>query len=41
MSLAIPMEDTIAIMCQLHPFPLDHVPPFIFYYELEHIFVVD
>ncbi len=25
----------------MHPFPLDHVPPFIFDYQVEHIFVIE
>jgi hypothetical protein len=35
------LEDTIVALCQLHPLPLDLVPPPIFYYQLEHIFVMD
>lgn len=28
----IPSENTVAALCQLHPFPLNHVPPFFFYF---------
>jgi len=37
----IPSENTIASLHQLHPFLSDLVPPPIFYYKLEHIFVMD
>jgi hypothetical protein len=37
----IPSEDSIATLHQLHPPPLDLVPPLIFYYQLEHIFIMD
>ncbi len=37
----VPLEDTIVVLCQLHPFSLNHVPPLIFYYQLKHTFVID
>jgi hypothetical protein len=36
-----PSENIIATLCQLHPFPSNLVPPLIFYYKLEHTFVLD
>jgi hypothetical protein len=39
--LAIPAKDIVVTMCQLHPLPSDLVPPLIFYYQPEHIFVLD
>jgi hypothetical protein len=36
-----PLEDTVVAFHQLHPLPLDLVPPPIFDYQLEHIFVLD
>jgi hypothetical protein len=41
MTPTIPSEDTIATLRQLDLFPLDLVPPPIFHYHLEHIFVLD
>jgi hypothetical protein len=41
MILAIPLQDTIVALHELHPLPLDHVPPLIFYYQLEHTFMLD
>jgi hypothetical protein len=39
--LAVILEDTIATLYQLHPLPLDHVPPLIFYYQPKHTFLLD
>ncbi len=36
-----PSQNIVATLCQLHPFPSDLVPPLIFYYKLEHTFVLD
>jgi hypothetical protein len=41
MVLAILLEDIVATLCQLHPFPSNHVLPLIFEYKLEHTFVLD
>jgi hypothetical protein len=41
MMLIILSKDTIATLCQLHPFPSYHVPPLICDYQFEHIFVLD
>ncbi len=41
MVLVIPLEDIVAALCQLHPLPSNHVLPLIFYYQLEHTFVLD
>lgn len=41
MTLIISSEDIVVTFCQLHPLPSDFVPPPIFYYQLEHIFVLD
>ncbi len=40
MMSTIPLEDIVAVLCQLHPPPLNLVPLF-FYYQLEHTFVFD
>jgi hypothetical protein len=37
----IPLKNIVATLHQLHPLLLDHVLPFIFYYKLEHTFVLD
>ncbi len=39
--LAIPLKDTIATPCQLHPPPLDHVPPLTFDFQPKRLFVLD
>jgi hypothetical protein len=39
--LTIPLEDIIVALRQLHPPPLNLVPPLIFNYQLEHIFILD
>jgi len=39
-TLTIHLEDIVVALCQLHPPPLDLVPPF-FYYQFEHTFVFD
>jgi hypothetical protein len=39
--LTIFSKDIIVALCQLHPRPLDLVPPLIFYYQPKHIFVLD
>jgi hypothetical protein len=41
MTLIIFSKDTVASLCELHPFPSDLVPPPIFYYQPKHIFVLD
>jgi hypothetical protein len=41
MTLLIPSEDTIVALHQLNPSPSDLVPPPIFDYQPEHIFVLD
>jgi hypothetical protein len=41
MMLAIPLEGTIVTLCQLHPLPLDLVPPPIFDYQPKHIIILD
>jgi len=41
MTLAIPLEDIVVALRQLHPPPLGLVPPPIFDYKLEHIFLLD
>jgi len=41
MTPIILLEDTIATLRQLHRLPLDLIPPPIFYYQLEHTFVMD
>jgi hypothetical protein len=35
------LKDIIATLRQLHPLPLEHVPPFIFNYQQEHTFIMD
>jgi hypothetical protein len=41
MLIIIPLEDTVVALDQLHPPPLALVPPPIFDYQLQHIFVLD
>jgi len=41
MLLVVFLEDAIVVLCQLHPFPLNHVFPFIFDYQPKHTFVLD
>jgi len=38
---AIPLKDIIITLHQLHPLPSSLIPPPIFDYQLEHIFVMD
>jgi hypothetical protein len=37
----IPSDNTFATLCQLHPLPSVPVLPLLFYYELEHTFVLN
>jgi hypothetical protein len=37
----IPSDNTFATLCQLHPLSSIHVLPLLFYYELEHTFVLN
>jgi hypothetical protein len=37
----IPLKNIVATLHQLHPLLLDHVLPYIFYYKLEHTFVME
>jgi hypothetical protein len=41
MTPTIPSKNTIAIVHQLHPLPLGLIPAPIFYYQFEHIFILD
>jgi hypothetical protein len=41
MTPTIPSKDIITTLHQLHSLPSKHVPPFIFYFQLEHTFVLD
>jgi hypothetical protein len=41
MTPVIHSEDIFVALCQLHPPPLDLVPPPIFYYQPKHIFVLN
>jgi hypothetical protein len=38
---SIPLEDTIATLCQLHPLPSNHVFPLVFNYQPKHTFVLN
>ncbi len=40
MTPVIPLKDIVVALRQLHPLPLDLVPPPIFNYQLEHTFVM-
>jgi hypothetical protein len=41
MTLTIPLKDIVITLHQLHPLPSGLIPPPIFYYQLEHTFVLD
>jgi len=41
MTPTIPSKDTIDIVHQLHPLPSGLIPTPIFYYQFEHIFILD
>jgi hypothetical protein len=41
MTPTIPLEDTVVALHQLHPLPSNLVPPSIFDYQHEHIFVLN
>lgn len=41
MMLTIPSKDTTIALCQLHPLPLNHVPPLIFYYQPKDSSILD